>query len=200
MNAATVANAVNKTMLIAPMIAVTTNTRAGVIRSVCPAAAASGAEVSVENVSLIFDQTSIDPSVRYRIPIAIIQTKNITIATIRLIFSTVHGSTRLSCSDASRGGRRGALGRRALAAPAAATRRAAARPPASQRRRPPRHQYCREPMTWSTARARTAPSRGRSTVSGGAIGDRPGRGRTRRTAVDGVGVGVPRDRHQAVAL
>src|SRR6478752_7465870 len=116
MNAATVANAVNKTMLIAPMIAVTTNTRAGVIRSVCPAAAASGAEVSVENVSLIFPQTSIDPSVRYRIPIAIIHTKNITIDTIRLIFSTVHGSTRLSCSDASRGGRRGALVRRALSA------------------------------------------------------------------------------------
>src|SRR6185295_4555331 len=51
-------------------------------------------------------------------PIAIIQTKNITIDTIRLIFSTVHGSTRLSCSDASRGGRRGALVRRALSAAA----------------------------------------------------------------------------------
>src|SRR6478736_3077537 len=118
MNAATVANAVNSTMLIAPTTAVTRNTRTGVIRSVWPADAASGDEVSVENVSLIFDQTSIDPSVRYRIPIAIIQTKNITIATIRLIFSTVHGSTRLSCSDASRGGRRGALVRRALSAPA----------------------------------------------------------------------------------
>src|SRR6478752_4860734 len=114
MNAATVASAVNSTMLIAPTTAVTRNTRIGVIRSVCPADAASGDEVSVENVSLIFDQTSIEPSVRYRMPIAIIQTKNITIATIRLIFSTVHGSTRLSCSDASRGGRRGGLVRRAL--------------------------------------------------------------------------------------
>src|SRR6476659_5267047 len=117
MNAATVANAVNSTMLIAPITAVMMNTRPGVIRSVCPAVAASGAEVSVENVSLILPQTSIDPSVRYRIPMAIIQTKNITIATIRLIFSTVHGSTRLSCSDASRGGRRGALGRRVLSGP-----------------------------------------------------------------------------------
>src|SRR6478609_1960234 len=116
MNAATVASAVNSTMLIAPTTAVTRNTRIGVIRSVCPAEAVSGDEVSVEKVSLIFDQTSIDPSVRYRIPIAIIQTKNITIATIRLIFSTVHGSTRLSCSDASRGGLRGALVRRALSA------------------------------------------------------------------------------------
>src|ERR1700712_3550190 len=111
MNAATVANAVNSTMLIAPMIAVTPKTRAAVIRSVCPADAASGAEVSVENVSLIFDQTSIVPSVRYRIPTAIIQTKNITIETIRLIFSTVHGSTRLSCSETRRGGPRGGVAR-----------------------------------------------------------------------------------------
>src|SRR6476620_3161167 len=50
-------------------------------------------------------------------PIAIIQTKNITIDTIRLIFSTVHGSTRLSCSDASRGGRRVAFARRAFSDP-----------------------------------------------------------------------------------
>ena len=34
--------------------------------------------------------------------------------TIRLIFSTVHGSTRFSCSEASRGGRRVALARRAV--------------------------------------------------------------------------------------
>src|SRR6476620_4145048 len=117
MNAATVASAVNSTMLIAPTTAAMRNTRTGVIRSVWPAEAASGDEVSVEKVSLIFDQTSIDPSVRYRIPIAIIQTKNITIATIRLIFSTVHGSTRLSCSDASRGGRRVAFARRAFSDP-----------------------------------------------------------------------------------
>src|SRR6478752_1640656 len=117
MNAATVASAVNSTMLIAPTTAVTRNTRIGVIRSVCPAEAASGDEVSVEKVELIFVQTSIDPSVRYRIPTAIIHTKNITIATIRLIFSTVHGSTRLSCSDAKRGGRRGALARRAFSDP-----------------------------------------------------------------------------------
>src|SRR6476661_6537479 len=116
MNAATVASAVVSTMLMAPTIALMVNTRPGAIRSVVPEAT-SGDEVRVENVELIFVQTSIDPSVRYRIPMAIIQTKNITIATIRLIFSTVHGSTRLSCSDASRGGRRGALGRRVLSGP-----------------------------------------------------------------------------------
>src|SRR6478752_4999706 len=113
MNAATVASAVNRTMLIAPMIAVIPNTRPAVIRSVLPAAWVSGVEVSVENVSLIRPHTSIAPSVRYRMPIAIIQTKNMTIATIRLIFRTVHGSTRLSCSDASRGGRRVVLPGRA---------------------------------------------------------------------------------------
>src|SRR3954471_23689580 len=106
MNAATVASAVNSTILIAPMMAVTPKTRAAVIRSVWPADAASGAEVSVEKVSLIFVQTSMVPSVRYRIPTAIIQTKNITIDTIRLIFRTVQGSTRFSCSEASLGGRR----------------------------------------------------------------------------------------------
>src|SRR6476620_4114588 len=116
MNAATVARAVNSTMLIAPMIAVTPNTRPAVMRSVRPAAW-SGDEVSVEKASLIFDHTSIAPMVRYRMPIAIIHTKNMTIATIRLIFSTVHGSTRLSCSDANRGGRRGALARRAFSDP-----------------------------------------------------------------------------------
>src|SRR5664279_5420876 len=116
MNAATVASAVNSTMLIAPTMAVIANTRGAVIRSVCPAAT-SGVLVSVEKVSFTFDQTSIDPSVRYRIPIAIIQTKNITIDTIRLIFSTVHGSTRFSCSDASRGGRRAGFARRAFSEP-----------------------------------------------------------------------------------
>src|SRR6478609_10396647 len=120
MNAATVASAVKSTMLIAPMIAVTPNTRPAVIRSVLPAACVSGDDVSVENVSLIFDHTSIAPIVRYRIPMAIIQTKNMTIATMRLIFSTVHGSTRLSCSEANRGGRRGALARRAASEPARA--------------------------------------------------------------------------------
>src|SRR6478752_5767097 len=116
MNAATVASAVVSTMLMAPTIALMVNTRPGVMRSDVPEAT-SGDEVRVENVELIFVQTSIDPSVRYRIPTAIIQTKNITIATIRLIFSTVHGSTRLSCSDASRGGRRAVFTRRAFSEP-----------------------------------------------------------------------------------
>src|SRR6478752_9709752 len=116
MNAATVASAVVSTMLMAPTIALMVNTRPGVMRSDVPEAT-SGDEVRVENVELIFVQTSIDPSVRYRIPTAIIQTMNITIATIRLIFSTVHGSTRLSCSDASRGGRRAVFTRRAFSDP-----------------------------------------------------------------------------------
>src|SRR5664279_6152780 len=95
MNAATVASAVNSTMLIAPTMAVIANTRGALIRSVCPTAT-SGVLVSVEKVSFTFDQTSIDPSVKYRIPIAIIHTKNITTDTMRLIFNTVHGSTRFS--------------------------------------------------------------------------------------------------------
>src|SRR5664279_3129742 len=117
MKAATVASAVINTMLIAPITAVIANTRPAVTRSVCAATVESGLLVSVENVSLIFDHTSIDPSVKYRMPTAITHTKNMTIDTIRLIFSTVHGSTRLSCNEASRGGRRVALARRAFSDP-----------------------------------------------------------------------------------
>ena len=50
MNAATVASAVNNTMLIAPTTAVMPNTRPAVTRSVCPADATSGDDVKVEKV------------------------------------------------------------------------------------------------------------------------------------------------------
>src|SRR5216117_1582736 len=111
MNAPTVESALNSTMLTAPMIAATPNTRPALIRG-WPPPLSVGWRISLE-MPFSLSHTPMPSSTAYSTPTATSHTKNRATPRTSDSLSTDHGSNRLICKFARRGprpGRRSALG------------------------------------------------------------------------------------------